>query len=43
MTITPGSWQAEMKVVDTIRRPGGKLSTHAAFRVPAGTPRLERA
>lgn len=42
MTITPDGWQADMKVIDTIRRPGGKLSTHASFRVPAGTPRLER-
>lgn len=43
MTITPDGWQAEMKVVDTIRKPGGRLSTHAGFRIPAGTPRIESA
>lgn len=42
MTVTPDGWQNEMKVVDTIRRPGGKASTAAAWRVPAGTSRLER-
>lgn len=43
MTVTPEAWTAEMKVVDTVRSPGGKLSTHASFRVPAGAARLERA
>ncbi|WP_448582137.1 alkaline phosphatase D family protein [Thermaurantiacus sp.] len=43
MTITPDSWTAEFKVVDTVRSPGGRLSTHARFRVPAGAARLERA
>jgi alkaline phosphatase D len=43
MTVTPDGWTAEMKVVDTIRRPGGKVSTQAAWRVPAGATRLERA
>jgi len=43
MTVTPDGWQADMKVVDTIRKPGGKLSTHARFRIPAGHTRLEPA
>ena len=42
MTVTPQSWQTECKVVDTIRAPGGRLSTHATWRVPAGQARLER-
>jgi alkaline phosphatase D len=41
MTVTPSGWETQMKVVDTIRRPGGKLGTAAAFRVPAGAMRLE--
>jgi alkaline phosphatase D len=43
MTVTPDGWQADMRVVDTIRRAGGKASTAASWRVSAGTPRLERA
>ena len=42
MTITPDSWTADLKVVDTVRTPGGKLSTSASFRIPSGTPRLEK-
>jgi alkaline phosphatase D len=42
MTITADGWQTEMKVVDTIRRPGGKTSVAAAWRVPAGVTRLEK-
>lgn len=42
MTVTPDGWQAEMKVVDTVRRPGGKTSVAAAWRVPTGTARLEK-
>jgi alkaline phosphatase D len=43
MTVTPESWLAEMKVVDTVRTPGGKLSVAASFRVPAGRAVLEQA
>lgn len=43
MTATPEAWTAEMKVVDTVRTPGGRLSTHATFRVAAGASRIERA
>ncbi len=43
MTITPDAWTAEMKVVDTVRSPGGRLSTAATFRVPSGQSLLERA
>jgi alkaline phosphatase D len=42
MTVTPDGWSAEMKVVDTIRRPGGRVSTAVSWRVPAGVSRLER-
>jgi alkaline phosphatase D len=42
MTVRPDSWQTEFRVVDTVRTPGGKLSTHASFRVPAGRSVLER-
>lgn len=43
MTVTPEAWTAEMKVVETVRSPGGRLSTHARFRVPSGAARIERA
>jgi alkaline phosphatase D len=43
MTVAPDSWTAELKVVDTVRAAGGRLSTAATFRVPAGASRLERA
>ncbi len=43
MTITSDAWVADMKVVDTVRSMGGKVSTAATFRVPAGVSRLERA
>lgn len=43
MTVSPEGWQADMRVVDTIRRSGGKVSTVASWRVPAGQVRLERA
>ena len=43
MTVTPAAWTAEFKVVDTIRSSGGKLSTAATWRVPAGSSRLEAA
>jgi alkaline phosphatase D len=43
MTATPEAWTAEMKVVDTVRAPGGRISTHARFRVGAGSNRVERA
>lgn len=43
MTIKPDAWQADMRVIDTIRRADGKASVAASWRVPAGTPRLERA
>lgn len=42
MTVRPESWQAEFRVVDTVRAPGGKLSTHASFTVPAGQAMLLR-
>ncbi len=43
MTVTPAGWQTDFKVVDTVRAPGGRLSTHMSFRVPAGRSVLERA
>ncbi|MFN3592327.1 MAG: alkaline phosphatase D family protein, partial [Thermaurantiacus sp.] len=43
MTVRPDAWEAEFKVVDTVRAVGGTLSTHARFRVPAGRAALERA
>lgn len=43
MTVTPDGWTADLKVVDTIRRTGGKVSTAASWRVPTGVARLERA
>jgi alkaline phosphatase D len=43
MTVTPDGWQADMRVIDTVRRTGGKASIAASWRVPAGTARLERA
>jgi alkaline phosphatase D len=43
MDITPEAWTARLKVVDTVRSAGGKLSTAATFRVPSGASRLERA
>ncbi len=43
MTIDRNGWQAEMKVVDTVRRPGGRLSTQARFHVPPGISRVDRA
>ncbi len=43
MTVTPDAWQADFRVVDTVRTPGGRVSTHASWRVPAGRPILEAA
>ncbi|WP_448586530.1 alkaline phosphatase D family protein [Thermaurantiacus sp.] len=43
MRVTPEAWTCDFRVIDTVRTPGGRVSTHARFRVPAGTPRLERA
>jgi phosphodiesterase/alkaline phosphatase D-like protein len=43
MTVTPEAWEARMQVVDTVRAPGGRVSTAATFRVPAGRIVLERA
>ncbi|WP_194744375.1 alkaline phosphatase D family protein [Thermaurantiacus tibetensis] len=43
MTVTPKAWTCDFRVVDTVRAPGGRLSTHARFRVPDGEARLERA
>ena len=43
MTVTPDAWTADLKVVDTVRSGGGKLSTAATFRVPAGAAQLEKA
>jgi alkaline phosphatase D len=42
MTVRPDGWQTDFKVVDTVRTPGGRLSTAASFRVPAGRAVLER-
>ncbi len=42
MTITPDGWTADMKVVDTVRRRDGKVTTAAGWRVPADQSRLER-
>jgi alkaline phosphatase D len=42
MTVRPEGWQTDFRVVDTVRAPGGRLSTHASFRVPAGRTVLER-
>lgn len=42
MTVRPDGWRTDFKVVDTVRAPGGRLSTAAAFRVPAGRSVLER-
>jgi len=43
MTVTPETWQADFRVVDTVRAPGGRISTHARFRVPSGRAILEQA
>jgi alkaline phosphatase D len=43
MTVTPDAWTTDFKVVDTVRTPGGRIATHASWRVPAGEARLERA
>jgi alkaline phosphatase D len=43
MRVTPEAWTCDFQVVDTVRTPGGKRSTHASFRVPTGANRLERA
>lgn len=43
MTVTPDAWEASFRVVDTIARPGGQVSTRATWRVPAGSSSLERA
>jgi alkaline phosphatase D len=43
MTVTPEAWTADLKTVSTVRARDAVLATAATFRVPAGTPRLERA
>jgi len=42
MTVRPEGWRTDFRVVDTVRAPGGRLSTHASFVVPAGRAVLER-
>jgi alkaline phosphatase D len=41
MNITPDAWETRFRVVDTVTRPGGQVSTRATFRVPAGRAVLE--
>lgn len=43
MTVTPDGWETDFRVVDTVRKPGGRVTSAAKFRVPDGQPRLERA
>jgi alkaline phosphatase D len=37
-TVTPDSWQTEVKVLDQVDRPGGRLSTLATFSVDPARP-----
>lgn len=41
--VTPGEWIGELKVVDKVTAPGGKLSTYARFAIENGKPGLHRA
>ncbi|WP_343609538.1 alkaline phosphatase D family protein [Novosphingobium sp.] len=36
-------WQAELKVIDKVSSPGGKLSTYASFAVERGDPGVKKA
>ncbi len=41
-TVTPQSWTSEYMVVDDVTKPGGKVTTRAAFMVEAGQPGAQR-
>ena len=41
--VTPKLWKADYRVVDQIRRPGGRLSTRKSFAVEPGAPGLHPA
>jgi alkaline phosphatase D len=38
--VSPEVWRTEFKVLDQVTRPGGVLSTRAAFAVENGAGRL---
>ncbi|MCC2601272.1 alkaline phosphatase D family protein [Sphingopyxis yananensis] len=40
--ITPKSWQADVKIMDQVEMPGGKISTMASFVVTPDAPVLHR-
>ena len=41
--VSPQTWRSEFKVLDQVSRPGGVLSTRAAFVVESGAGRLTAA
>jgi alkaline phosphatase D len=41
--VSPQAWRTEFKVLDQVSRPGGVLSTRAAFVVENGAGRLTAA
>lgn len=42
MTISDDSWETDFRVVDTIRKAGGTVTSAAKFRVPAGRAVVEK-
>jgi alkaline phosphatase D len=43
MNLSPAAWETRFRVVDSVSRPGGGVSTRAAFAVAAGTRALAAA
>lgn len=41
MNVSAEAWETRFRVIDTVSRPGGQVSTRAIFRVPAGRAVLE--
>lgn len=40
--ITPGQWRTDYRVLDTVTKRNGNISTRASFAVESGNPRLNR-